>query len=140
MDRNCLYCKQSFYARQSDVAKGKGIYCSVKCSSSARIGKTVNRRNTSGESNPNWKGGAIESAERAKVAIRLYKEKNPKKILAQRLVKQAIKFGGLIKMPCEECGEGKSEAHHCNYNKPLKIMWLCRKHHIQWHKNNKAIT
>jgi len=38
---------------------------------------------------------------------------------------------------CESCGiQCKPEAHHCDYDKPLEVMWLCRKCHNQWHKEN----
>ena len=52
-----------------------------------------------------------------------------------RSVHKAIKTGQLVRMPCEVCGS-KAEAHHPDYSKPLNVMWLCRKHHSEWHKEN----
>jgi hypothetical protein len=54
--------------------------------------------------------------------------------IAQYKVFQAKKKGTLIKTPCIICGENKSEAHHENYNKPLYVFWLCKKHHMARHK------
>lgn len=52
---------------------------------------------------------------------------------ANNAVAAAVKKGELIKIPCEVCGEIKSEAHHEDYEKPLEVRWLCRKHHRQRH-------
>ena len=46
-----------------------------------------------------------------------------------------IKRGKILKMPCSICGDINSEAHHDDYDKPLDIIWYCRKHHLEHHKN-----
>lgn len=66
---------------------------------------------------------------------------------ARDVVYKAVRKGLLVQKPCEVCGEfGKTrdgflnvEAHHDDYNFPLQVRWLCRKHHFEWHKCNKPI-
>ena len=41
--------------------------------------------------------------------------------------------GNLNKTPCMVCGKEKVDAHHNDYTKPLEIIWLCHKHHIELH-------
>lgn len=66
---------------------------------------------------------------------------------AQNILEKAIEKGIVKrKYVCECCGssynfsDGRTgiQAHHCDYNKPLEVMWLCQKCHHNWHKNNKA--
>ena len=57
-----------------------------------------------------------------------------KKVLARALTKKAIRSKIMIRMPCEVCGEIKSEAHHDDYDKPYDVRWLCRKHHGAHHR------
>jgi len=35
---------------------------------------------------------------------------------------------------CEVCGEVKVDKHHYDYNKPLDVVFLCRKHHKEVHR------
>ena len=58
---------------------------------------------------------------------------------AHRKVEVAVRYGKLEKQPCEICGAYPAQAHHSDYNLPLSVMWLCQKHHTEWHMNNKPI-
>ena len=55
---------------------------------------------------------------------------------AMARVKYHVGVGNIKKLPCEICGNKKTHAHHCDYNYPLNVKWLCEKHHIEWHDNN----
>lgn len=46
----------------------------------------------------------------------------------------AIKRGTIKREPCVICGKMPSEAHHEDYSKPFKVVWLCKKHHAKIHK------
>jgi len=57
---------------------------------------------------------------------------------ARRKVATEIEAGRLTREPCVVCGEKQSEAHHDDYDKPLNIVWLCRRHHMDHHLMLKA--
>jgi hypothetical protein len=70
-------------------------------------------------------------------SINKYKEKYPKKIYAQNMIKRAIKQGKLFKEDCSNCGSKEHiHAHHDDYAKPLNIRWLCAGCHRQWHEKH----
>jgi hypothetical protein len=41
--------------------------------------------------------------------------------------------GKLTPQPCVCCGEPEAEMHHPDYELPLEVVWLCSKHHDDWH-------
>lgn len=41
--------------------------------------------------------------------------------------------GKLIRTPCEVCQDPDVERHHDDYNKPLAVRYLCKKHHRARH-------
>lgn len=65
-----------------------------------------------------------------------HSENNPKKRRTHYAVSNAVRDKKLFKKPCEVCGESKVIAHHCDYDKPLEVMWLCPRHHTDWHKEH----
>lgn len=65
-------------------------------------------------------------------------DEQKKKANARAYVKVYLERGKIEKKPCEICDDNKSEAHHEDYNKPLDVKWLCRKHHLELH--NKSLN
>src|SRR5215471_14220642 len=49
-------------------------------------------------------------------------------------VREAIESGELELQPCEVCGSLKVVAHHDDYSEPLEVVWLCRRHHLERHR------
>lgn len=73
----------------------------------------------------------------ALVHINNWRSKNPEKCKAQELVASKIRKGEIKRGNCSVCGKERAEAHHPDYSKPLKIVWLCKKHHVEEHKKIK---
>jgi hypothetical protein len=71
----------------------------------------------------------IRNARQAK-----WREKNPQKVWAHAALRSALKRGLLTATPCEVCGEEPAEAHHPDYDRPMKVRWLCRHHHRAVHR------
>ena len=59
--------------------------------------------------------------------------KNPLASKANCALNYAVKSGKIIRKPCEVCGFKKSQGHHDDYSKPLKVRWLCSFHHRKHH-------
>lgn len=60
--------------------------------------------------------------------MKSYYKNNLHKVRARQLVHKALRKGKLIKpLNCNNCLLIKKlEAHHPDYSKPLKVMWLCK--------------
>jgi hypothetical protein len=58
---------------------------------------------------------------------------NPIKVRAHAAVAKALRDGILKRGKCEDCGSFRVEAHHDDYDKPLDVRWLCRRHHVEFH-------
>ena len=65
----------------------------------------------------------------------------PNRSAARSAVTNAVRDGRLHKpSECESCNDTTTlHGHHCDYNKPLDVMWLCDPCHKQWHRDNKPI-
>ena len=62
------------------------------------------------------------------------KNADPIKVRARKILYQAVKSGKIKKKNCKVCKAKKVHAHHSDYSKPLKVEWLCTKHHYEKHQ------
>lgn len=63
-------------------------------------------------------------------------KKLPNKDRANSIFANEVTWGRIKRQPCEVCGKPDAEGHHSDYSQPLKVMWLCKKHHAMWHSRN----
>ena len=62
-----------------------------------------------------------------------WRRANAEKYRAHLAVQRALTAGALVKGACEVCGETVVDAHHDDYDRPLAVRWLCRRHHTRLH-------
>ena len=67
-----------------------------------------------------------------------YNRCNPNKIKSHKKLSTAIRSGKLTRLPCQVCGEPRTDAHHWSYLEEhvLDVHWLCPKHHREVHRIN----
>lgn len=83
---------------------------------------------------PEWKKKDNKrNAKLIQLLVTRYIKENPERLRATSAVTRAIKSGKIIRKPCVVCGETKTHGHHKDYEKPLKVMWLCALHHRAIH-------
>jgi hypothetical protein len=69
--------------------------------------------------------------------------RHPEKVEARRLYRNALNCGRLSKpYKCEipRCASFAQHGHHKDYSKPLKVQWLCQKHHIDAHEDSRRAS
>jgi hypothetical protein len=54
-------------------------------------------------------------------------------VIARAYARVYVRRGKLIPQPCIKCG-AKAEIHHPDYRRPLDVIWLCRAHHLELHR------
>ena len=67
-------------------------------------------------------------------AVCKWEKNNSEKVKAKQIIRAKIISGQIKRLPCIRCGVPNSHGHHEDYTKPLEVMWLCAKHHIERHK------
>jgi len=72
-----------------------------------------------------------------KVAIEKYRDKFPEKRSASIVLNNAIASGTIIRpSTCSVCHKNCiPEGHHPSYSKPLKVIWLCKDCHTDYHRS-----
>ncbi|KKL87413.1 hypothetical protein LCGC14_1934930 [marine sediment metagenome] len=120
----CKSCRkkseQSGVGRESSRIRGRAWYLKNKQ-------LTVNRAVQWAKDSPKRRAEILAKSNKRRRA------KHPEKSKAHSAVQHALRTGRLTKEPCF-CGETEVEGHHEDYNKPLDVIWLCRKCHLYKHK------
>lgn len=111
--RYCENCGARFVV--DGFMNPKKRFCSMQCSQSGRF-------------NSQYKHGLKSNSA---AWARLQRKRHPEKIAARDAVRYAIRRGLLVRQPCSVCGTAKTEGHHTDYTKPLVVVWLCKKHHVE---------
>ncbi len=130
-DAYCNKCKNE-RAREKSLAEGRRF--------KNEIGRKTTCSNCGREKEESqYNEGYCKSCKNyRKQIIKPFRNEEQKfKDAVRRLTANKIRQGILIRMPCEVCKtETDVQAHHDDYNKPLDVRWLCRKHHQEHHRNN----
>lgn len=81
-----------------------------------------------------------EAMKKRLIGIKKWQSNNPEKRKAQIALNNAIRDEKIFKNPCELCGSIKKiHGHHDDYSKPLKVNWLCARHHLSVHLVDKFL-
>ena len=78
--------------------------------------------------NPVW----VEK-EKERVRLKQLRLAGSKRTKIYNQVRDALNQGLIKEQPCAVCGEVKTEGHHEDYDKPLDLVWLCKRHHSDRH-------
>ena len=57
----------------------------------------------------------------------------------RRKTSDLIKKGKLKRKPCVVCGDKNVLPHHEDYNNPFQVIWICEKHHKEYHDGEIAL-
>lgn len=63
-----------------------------------------------------------------------WRERNPKARWAHVALQSAINRGLIERQPCAVCGAEPADGHHDDYDRPMLVRWLCRRHHRAEHR------
>lgn len=153
MEKTCKICKKTLDIDLFEYKKGKpfdrGCYCK-KCRNELSKKYRAEHRSYYVEYNKNYvrKRDYIypkikrEVTEQRRAYLKIYWQTHKRKLTYKHYARtklwKAVKSGVVLKLPCCECGNIISEAHHPNYSKPLEVLWLCKKHHSLLHRDIKA--
>lgn len=129
--KTCTQCKirkpLANFHRQKDHSDGRKSYCS-QCGNKYLLRYYKKHREAL---KIRWRN--YNHTESATINTRNYRLRHPEKYKAKNKAYNAYLSGKIKRENCELCG-GKAQMHHDDYSKPLKVRWLCHKHHQEYHR------
>jgi hypothetical protein len=78
-----------------------------------------------------------KTKEKCLARVQKWRQKNPEKIYAQHVIAHLIESGKVIRPIYCKCGKMENiQAHHEDYKKPLKVIWICMFCHRRLHSKS----
>lgn len=134
----CNKCNQSFplelFSKNKAARDGLSNSCKECVKKNGRKWYLLNRERNHERTKRWWGNNRERRLSEYKISAAKYRKENPIKRAAHIRVSNALALAKLEKKPCQYCGNEKSAAHHCDYSKPLEVVWMCQKHHMAWHR------
>ena len=130
----CREC-ETFYAPTISQIKRNSWLCRP-CKADYDSGWRDRRRAAGLRASGGVHDRSLETKHREALRMRLRRMDKSEipKIRARLAVRRAMEASKLSRKPCGVCDNPKSQAHHDDYSRPLKVTWLCRKHHSEHHR------
>jgi len=127
-DGHCGWCKNCQFEHQREYQKtlaGKQVQArACKKYNQSEKGKQAQKKYDQSEN----------GKQRHVRACNKYWDSFPKKKIANTIFNHAVRDGKIIPQPCVMCGETQCiQGHHEDYSQPLCVVWMCRKHHTEYH-------
>lgn len=133
LESMCRDCMRSYKKLYNKTPSGKLVNeLSIKKYMSSKKGKENKKRYKS-----SIEGRALIKADQKRM-IAKYSNAHKCRYRTKYLIRK-----GELNRPnnCDECNLiCKPQGHHCDYNKPSDIIWLCVGCHRDWHKNNTPLN
>jgi hypothetical protein len=131
----CVRCKNN--RKDFEFKNNKRLKTCNRCrQEKQRYAKTKKGKQVYSISSKKW-NQTIKGKISAKQTYYRMIKKYPLKVKARNFLYRNVKKGKLKKESCQKCMNKKVEAHHEDYNKPLEVIWLCKKHHVELHELRK---
>lgn len=131
-------CKNPSCKREFGALHRRHFFCTDECKYTFHNG-TENHRELMNNFNRSDKGKARSkkycATKKGKKYLKekgkRHRENHPDRYFARTIAARNIPASTCSISGCEE----KGERHHEDYNKPLDVIYLCRKHHMDFHHN-----
>lgn len=145
--RKCSHCKEekpySSFSKQSKVKSGIRTICKAceKVYRDTHSPNTESKRESGRRPEAKLKKkeryirdlNNPKRKEQVLRAVNKYRDANKVKTKAHDMIKEALRKGEMTKSICVVCGDKDTHGHHPDYSKPLEVVWLCQRHHRDYH-------
>jgi len=118
-EKHLKYHRQYREDNKDAINEGRKKYCADNADKVSERGRRYRKNNK----------------EKVHAKVTNYAKKNRHKLRAKGKLNYHLSVGN-VKRPiaCQKCGEEKKlDAHHSDYDKPLDVIWLCRRCHMERH-------